>query len=96
MKMKYEIELENVKPMDIESRSFEMITEELGDKKLIPGTELIVKRCIHTSADFEYADNLCFSEGVVQKAMDAIKEGAWIVTDTQMGKAGINKKSLAR
>ncbi|MGO5548473.1 precorrin-8X methylmutase [Wansuia hejianensis] len=94
--MKYEIELENVKPMDIESRSFEMITEELGDKKLIPGTELIVKRCIHTSADFEYADNLCFSEGVVQKAMDAIKEGAWIVTDTQMGKAGINKKSLAR
>ena len=96
MKMKYEIELENVKPMDIESRSFEMITEELGDKKLIPGTELIFKRCIHTSADFEYADNLCFSEGVVQKAMDAIKEGAWIVTDTQMGKAGINKKSLAR
>ena len=96
MKMKYEIELENVKPMDIESRSFEMITEELGDKKLIPGTELIVKRCIHTSADFEYADNLCFSEGVVQKAMDAIKEGAWIVTDTQMGKAGSNKKSLAR
>ncbi len=96
MKMKYEIELENVKPMDIESRSFEMITEELGDKKLIPGTELIVKRCIHTSADFEYADNLCFSEGVVEKAMDAIKEGAWIVTDTQMGKAGINKKSLAR
>ena len=96
MKMKYEIELENVKPMDIESRSFEMITEELGDKKLIPGTELIVKRCIHTSADFEYADNLCFSEGVVQKAMDAIKEGAWIVTDTQMGKAGIHKKSLAR
>ena len=48
MKMKYEIELENVKPMDIESRSFEMIAEELEIKKLIPGTELIVKRCIHT------------------------------------------------
>ena len=92
--MKYE--LENVKPMDIEKRSFEIITEELGDRQLIPGTELIVKRCIHTSADFDYAENLCFSENVVQKAMKAIQEGACIVTDTQMAKAGINKKSLAR
>ena len=58
----------------------------------MPGTEPIVKRCIHTSADFEYAQNLKFSENVVQKAMDAIREGAWIVTDTQMGKSGINKK----
>lgn len=88
--------LENVKPKEIETRSFEIITEELGDKKLIPGTELIVKRCIHTSADFEYADNLCFSEGVVEKAVDAIKNGAYIVTDTQMAKAGINKKALAK
>ena len=47
------VELENVKPMDIEKRSFEIITEELGEKKLIPGTELVVKRCIHTSADFD-------------------------------------------
>lgn len=44
-------ELENVRPKEIETRSFEIITEELGDKKLVPGTELIVKRCIHTSAD---------------------------------------------
>lgn len=88
--------LENVKPKEIETRSFEIITEELGDKKLILGTELIVKRCIHTSADFEYADNLCFSEGVVEKAVDAIKNGACIVTDTQMAKAGINKKALAK
>ena len=94
--MKYEVELENVKPMEIEGRSFEIITEELGDRQLIPGTELIVKRCIHTSADFDYAENLCFSENVVQKAMKAIQEGACIVTDTQMAKAGINKKSLAR
>lgn len=90
------IELENVKPMDIEKRSFEIITEELGDKKLAPGTELIVKRCIHTSADFDYADNLYFSEGAVEKALAAIQKGACIVTDTQMAKAGINKKSLAR
>ncbi|MDD7220651.1 MAG: precorrin-8X methylmutase [Clostridia bacterium] len=90
------VQLENVKPMDIEKRSFEIITEELGDKKLIPGTELIVKRCIHTSADFDYADNLCFSQDAVKKAITAIKEGACIVTDTKMAMAGINKRVLSR
>ncbi|MDO4622998.1 MAG: precorrin-8X methylmutase [Eubacteriales bacterium] len=91
-------ELENVKPMDIEKRSFEIITEELGEKNALlkPGTELIVKRCIHTSADFDYADNLCFSEDAAAKAMQAIREGACIVTDTQMARSGINKKALAR
>ena len=88
--------LENVKPKEIETRSFEIITEELGDKKLQPGTELIVKRCIHTSADFDYADNLYFSKDAVPKAIVAIKHGACIVTDTQMVKAGINKKALAK
>lgn len=90
------VELENVKPMEIEARSFEIITEELGDTPLIPGTELIVKRCIHTSADFDYAKNLYFSENAVEKAMEAIRGGACIVTDTQMARAGINKKALAR
>ena len=88
--------LENVKPKEIETRSFEIITEELGDKKLQPGTELIVKRCIHTSADFDYADNLYFSKDAGPKAIEAIKHGACIVTDTQMVKAGINKKALAK
>lgn len=90
------MEWEKVGPREIEARSFEIITEELGDKKLIPGTELIVKRCIHTSADFDYADNLCFSEGVVKRALEAIREGACIVTDTQMARSGINKRALAR
>lgn len=90
------IELEQVLPKDIERRSFEIITEELGDTQLIPGTEPIVKRCIHTSADFDYAKNLIFSKGAVQKALDAIRQGASIVTDTQMGKSGINKKRLAK
>ena len=89
------VELENVKPMEIEKRSFEIITEELGDTPLIPGTELIVKRCIHTSADFDYAKNLCFSEDAVERALEAIRNGACIVTDTQMAKAGINKRALA-
>lgn len=90
------IELEKVLPAEIEARSFEMITEELGDTPMIPGTEPIVKRCIHTSADFDYAKNLVFTEGVVEKALQALKDGACIVTDTQMGKAGINKKKLAK
>ena len=93
---KMAIELEQVLPKDIERRSFEIITEELGDTQLIPGTEPIVKRCIHTSADFDYAKNLIFSKGAVQKALDAIRQGASIVTDTQMGKSGINKKRLAK
>ena len=55
------VELENVLPREIEARSFEIITQELGDTPLIPGTELIVKRCIHTSAYFDYSKNLRFS-----------------------------------
>lgn len=90
------IELENVKPREIETRSFEIITQELGERKLPADQELIIKRCIHTSADFDYADNLCFSENAVKKAMDAIKGGACIVTDTQMAKSGINKRALTR
>ena len=74
------VELENVKPMDIEKRSFEIITEELGDTPLIPGTELVVKRCIHTSADFDYAKNLCFSENAVEKAIQGNKAHAVIVS----------------
>lgn len=88
------VELENIRPMDIETRSFEIITRELGERRLDADKELIIKRCIHTSADFDYADNLCFSEGVVARALEAIKNGACIITDTQMAKAGINKKRL--
>ena len=92
------VELENVKPMEIETRSFEIITEELKEQGIVlpKETEWITKRCIHTSADFDYAKNLVYSDEVVEKAMDAIRRGATIVTDTQMAKAGINKKSLAR
>ncbi len=89
------IELEQVTPMEIERRSFEIIESELPhplDPRLAP----IIKRVIHTSADFEYADSLCFSPDVVNKALDAIRHGACIVTDTNMGKAGINKKALAK
>lgn len=88
--------LEQVLPKDIEERSFEIITQELGNRTFPADQESIVKRVIHTSADFDYADNLRFSENVVAKAKEAIKNGACIVTDTQMAKAGINKRSLAK
>ncbi|MGM9622578.1 MAG: precorrin-8X methylmutase [Butyricicoccus porcorum] len=88
--------IEYVKPADIEKRSFAIITEELGDRTFPPDIAPVVKRVIHTSADFEYADNLVFSEGAVARARKAIEAGAHIVTDTNMVKAGINKKILAQ
>ena len=90
-----EIELEQVLPQEIEKRSFEIITEELGDVKLVPGTEPVVKRCIHTSADFDYAKNLVFSDGVIEHALKVLGSGATIVTDTEMAMAGVNKRKLA-
>ena len=68
--------LEQVRPAEIEKRSFEIITEELRQKGkvLMPGTEPIVKRCIHTSADFDYADNLVFSQGAVKEALEALRQ----------------------
>ena len=86
--------IENIRPMDIEKRSFAIITETLGDKKIDPENELVVKRAIHTTADFDYADNLVFSEHAVKKGIEALKAGCDIVTDTQMAKAGINKTIL--
>lgn len=89
------IELEQVEPADIEKRSFEIIESELPheiDPKLAP----IIKRAVHTAADFDYVDNLCFSEDVVDKALEAIRNGASIVTDTQMAKSGINKAELKK
>lgn len=88
------IELQKVLPADIEKRSFEMITQELGEREIPEQLAPIVKRVIHTSADFDYYDNMKFSEGVVTKIAEAIRGGACIVTDTQMAKAGINKKLL--
>ena len=94
------IHLQQVLPADIEKRSFEIITEELLSRgkadAILPENELVVKRVIHTTADFDYVDNLCISEGAVQKGMQALKNGACIVTDTQMARSGINKKKLAQ
>ena len=87
---------EIIKPMDIEKRSFEIITELLGDRKLDSENELVIKRVIHTTADFDYADNLVFSEHAVSKGIEALKAGCDIVTDTQMARSGINKTVLEK
>ena len=85
-----------MKPMEIERRSFEIITQELGERKIDPEFELVVKRVIHTTADFDYYDNLCFSEHAVLRMMDAIRAGCDVITDTTMAQSGINKKLLAQ
>lgn len=85
-----------MKPMDIERRSFEIIAQELGDRKLDPEYDLLIRRVIHTTADFDYCDNLTFSPHAVLAAMEAIRGGCDIVTDTTMAQSGINKRALAR
>ena len=86
----------NLSPAEIEKESFAMITRELGDEAFDPDQEPIIKRVIHTTADFDYAQTLYFSPGAVEQAKAAIRGGAFIVTDTQMVSAGINKKAAGR
>lgn len=88
-------EFEKIAPQEIEKRSFEIIESELTtklDEKIKP----IVKRVIHATADFSFEKSLIFSEHAVEKAVYAIKSGTDIVTDTNMIKAGINKKRLEK
>ena len=87
---------ETLNPAEIEKRSFAMITEELGERTFPPALAPIIKRVIHTTADFEYADHLVFSENAVEQAHAALTNGATIITDTNMALAGINKSALER
>ena len=88
--------IEIVKPTEIEKRSFEIITEILGNNQPDPETAPVVKRVIHTTADFDYRENLVFSEHAVQKGIEALRQGCHIVTDTHMAMAGINKTVLGQ
>ena len=89
--------IEYVRPQDIEKRSFAIISKELEEKGIVlpKEQELVTKRAIHTSADFDYAETMTYSENAVEIAKNLIKNGADIVTDTNMALAGINKKVLA-
>lgn len=86
------------KPNEIEGKSFEIIGEELKERGIVlpKNQEMVTKRVIHTTADFDYTDTLVFSENAVAIAKNLILQGADIVTDTNMALAGINKKVLAR
>ncbi len=89
------MDIKFVAPGEIEAQSMAMITKELGDRELDPKEAPIIKRVIHTTADFDFADNLVFSDGVVDILQEAIRRGATIVADTEMARAGMNKKKLA-
>lgn len=89
------MKFDTTKPQEIEKRSFEIIEAELPyalDPQLAP----IIKRVVHTTADFDYVENMYFSENAVERAHDALRAGTQIITDTNMAKAGINKRALAK
>ena len=88
--------MEWVKPEEIERRSMEAIEQEMPKGDWTLKERAVVKRCIHASADFDYAANLYFSPGAVEQALEALKQGASIVTDTNMAAAGINKRALGK
>ncbi len=90
------METEYIRPQEIEKRSFEIIDRELKERGLVlpEGYDGIIKRVIHTTADFDYAKTLRFSPGAAEKAVRLIREGAHLLTDTRMAWSGINKKKL--
>ena len=90
--------IEYVRPQDIEKRSFAIISKELEEKGIVlpKEQELVTKRAIHTSADFDYAKTMTYSAHAVGIAKKLIQNGADIVTDTNMALAGVNKKELAK
>ena len=88
--------IEFVLPEDIEKRSFEIIEQELSGREIDDKIKPVVMRVIHTTADFEYFDNLKFSENVIDKILELIREGVAFVTDTNMALSGINKPALRK
>lgn len=81
-------------PMDIEKRSFEIIGEEMGPHNFDERELSIIKRVIHTTADFQYKDITYIREGAIDSALETLKKGVTIYTDTKMALSGINKKAL--
>lgn len=84
-----------MKPQEIEDLSFKIIEEEAGNHGFGPKEWPIVRRVIHTSADFEYIESIRFSSGAIEKGIQAIKNGCTIFTDTNMARVGIRKKEIS-
>jgi len=85
-----------MKPNDIESLSFKIIDKEAGTHDFTPEQWQIVRRMIHTTADFEYMKTVRFHPGSVKAGIDAIRNGKSIITDTNMARVGIRKGELQR
>lgn len=83
-------------PMDIEKKSFEIIEKEMGPHRFKEDELSILKRVIHTTADFKYKDLLYIRENAIDRAIELLKSGTMIYTDTNMALAGINKKVLEK
>ncbi len=83
-------------PMGIEERSFEIIGDEMGPHSFTNEELMIVKRTIHTTADFEYKNLVEISKDAIDTAKELFKKGATIYTDTNMALNGINKMALAK
>ncbi|HUY87848.1 MAG TPA: precorrin-8X methylmutase [Pirellulales bacterium] len=83
-------------PEAIEAESFRIITEELGEHSFTPDEFAVVRRAIHSTADFEFARTLRFAPGAIRSGIEAIRAGRSIVADVQMVQAGINKPGLKK
>ena len=92
------MKLEHGTPMDIEGESMRIIQSELDAMgiALPPDCAAVVKRAIHTTADFDYAGNLRFTSGAVEAGVTALKAGTPIVTDTNMARSGINQTACGK
>ncbi len=87
-----------IKPGEIEAESFRIITEEIGrmGRELPQEYASVIKRVIHTTADFSYLDTMYFSENIIERAREALLSGRRVITDTNMAMAGIHKSSLQK
>lgn len=85
-------------PGDIERTSMEIISRELEERGITvpPEQAAVVKRVIHTTADFDFAQTLRFSENAVALGVEALNKGTNIVTDTNMARAGVSRPSLTK
>ncbi|MCY6372174.1 precorrin-8X methylmutase [Clostridium ganghwense] len=83
-------------PMDIEKKSFEIIGEEMGPHDFNERQLQIIKRVIHTTADFDYKNIVYIREKAIDEALSILKKGTTIYTDTNMALSGINKRALKK
>ena len=96
LREEHPVKIEHIAPADIEKRSMEIIDQELGNITFPEDKRDIIKRVIHTTADFEFARTMRFSDDAVARGLDALKRGATILTDTNMACTGISAVSLKK